>query len=56
MKKENEKKSLLGRLLGGKKESNNCCCNFRIEEITEEPAGDKNPKDSTKPTDNCCKQ
>lgn len=53
MKNENEKKGLLGRLIGGKKENNCCCGNFRIEEIPEEADPKKNESNSTQ-NSNCC--
>jgi len=55
MKNENEKKGLLSRLLGGQKEKTNSCCGgFRIEEIPEESAENKDAKVVSKPEDNCC--
>lgn len=51
-----EKKSILERLTGGhqKEKKSSCCCNFRIEEIPEEPADSERIADSPKAKNNCC--
>lgn len=55
MKKENEKKGILERLIGGKKDSKNSCCGgFRIEEIPMEPTDSNDSKDQPKGKNSCC--
>jgi len=43
MNNEEQKKSLLERLMGSKKtKENSCCCNFELEEIADENCADAN--------------
>ncbi len=55
MKKENEKKSLLGKLFGPKKSPNSCCCNYEIEEISDNKTAGKPDQDKPQEKNNCCK-
>ncbi|MDD3853587.1 MAG: hypothetical protein PHD40_08035 [Syntrophomonadaceae bacterium] len=55
MKKENGKKGILERLIGGKKATKNSCCGgFRIEEIPMEPVSSNDAKTPPKGKNSCC--